>query len=431
MNMKHIADLHIHSKYAGACSEQLTLKNLDAVAKEKGISTLGTGDFTHPEWMRSIKEELEERSSGVYSFKGSGSGTRFILSTEVSLVFNKESGTGSKQLFSKDSGIKKMHNCVLAPSIDAAEGINDVLSKHGDMKADGRPLLSMTSEEFVEAVRCVDKNAFIFPAHAWTPWFGVFGSMSGFDSIAEAYGSQAKHIRAIETGLSSDPSMNWRISGLDDYALISGSDAHSLPKVGREAMVLEMGKDGFSFDQMIDAIIGSTAMTIEFYPEEGKYHFDGHRRCGISLSPKDALKYNNICPKCRRKLTIGVLHRIEELADREDGYVPKGAVPFVHAVPLREVIAYVSGKGVGTEYVNNSYTNLIKRFGSEFNVLLESSAEELTAADKGVGEAIADIRANDINIIPGYDGVFGIIDITRKVAARKGGFGQKRIGDFG
>lgn len=803
--MKYIADLHIHSKYAGACSDALTLENINQTAIQKGINIIGTGDFTHPNWYSEIKSKLEY-DNGVYKLKGANS-VNFILSSEVCTIFND------------GKGFKKIHNCILAPDLGAVEGINDAIKGFGDLRSDGRPILSVRLSEFAEILHGIDKKIFLYPAHCvlpeeivmtnpdikeiqnvnigdkvfthkgeirkvekvmkreysgdilrivpwylgngirvtsehpflaiktvkncnggggpckptnshirncykhsyenykpewiqaeklevgdvllyprfikdedkemlntsdflthdpsinldikvdlnfcklvgyylaegytngrdgigfsfhknkeveyveevkfllkkvfgiepkkgktegdimlysrkimnlfeslfycspikraaykcmpqwmlsisrskqvelfrrwwrgdkgstssrllsnqmkiiclrlgilpsiyidtiqkhdkrgghnigkrkikarnnnyvftrlvffgdkfgllkdkefdrcvsktdirhgwldkefaylpirkinherysgmvynleverdhsfltesacvhncWTPWYGVFGSY-GFNSLKEAYEDQAIHIHAVETGLSSDPGMNWRISALDKHTLISGSDAHSLPKLGREAVVFH-SEDKPSYESLIRNLLEKKIdSTVEFYPEEGKYHFDGHRNCKISLSPEAAKKYNGICPVCRRKLTMGVLHRIEQLADREEGFVPKGAVPYVNMVPLQEIIAYLSRKGVSSEYVRNTYDKLIKTFGNEFQVLLSSSIDEISKVDKDLALAIENVREKKVNVTPGYDGIFGVVDILNREAPKKNKGVQTSMSDF-
>ncbi len=323
----------------------------------------------------------------------------------------------------------------MLPDLESAEQINEALAKYGNLSMDGRPQLNMKASELVEIVMNTSNEAFVFSAHVWTPWFGALGSMGGFNSIEEAYGDQAKHIHALETGLSSDPGMNWRISKLDKYALISGGDAHSLPKLGREATVFDFGEKEPTFKGITDAIKSKKIKyTIEFYPEEGKYHFDGHRNCKVSLSPEDAKRYNNRCPVCRKPLTLGVLHRVNELADREPGYVLKGAPPFVHAIPLDEVIAFVSNKGVQTMYVRETYDKLVNKFGTEFNVLLNAQIDEIREVDKQLATSIENVRNDRVRIAPGYDGVFGIIDILNVVnsqdSAAKPTHGQTTMGSF-
>lgn len=778
--MRYIADLHIHSKYAGACSEALTLENINQTAIQKGINVIGTGDFTHPNWYSEIKSKLEE-DNGVYKLKGTES-VNFILSSEVCILFND----------GKD--FKKIHNCILAPDLGAVEGINDAVKKFGNLQSDGRPMLSVRLSEFVETLHGIDKKIFVFPAHAWTPWYGVFGSY-GFGSLKEAYEDQAMHIRAIETGLScydiqtevltedgwkkfteitysdkicsldkktaniefqkpikiwkykykgkmyklktkgvdllvtpnhrllhtpfasyrkekifyletaealfgrpktlkkdgnwigksidyfvlpavkmkhgsryhsghghkkekllhikswlkflgfwiaeghtshgnrgdydvvvsntnetlllemkraleemgfnpillksgvcpqlrvrdfqlfdylkrlgrsyekhipketkllpkellsvlfeyyikgdghvygrtgkglstttnsiklrddlqeialklgisayyrpgikkgtplkslgkerhktshdlwtvyfirknlhsivpanikkykqtevwidfdgyvycvtvpngiiyvrrngipvwcgnSDPGMNWRVSALDKVALISGSDAHSLPKLGREAVVFSSEKEP-SYESLIRVLTEKKFdSTVEFYPEEGKYHFDGHRKCGVSFSPEAAKRYNGICPVCRKKLTMGVMHRVEELADREEGFKPKDRVPYVNMVPLQEIIAYLARKAPTSEYVKTRYNELVKIFGNEFQVLLSSSMDEIRKVDKDLALAIENVREKRVSITPGYDGIFGVVDILNREAPKKSRGVQSSMVDF-
>lgn len=411
--MELISDFHTHSKYAMACSENISLEGMDITAKQKGIQLMGTADFTHPAWFADTKSKVIPAEEGLFRLKDSGAGTRFILSTEVSTVFEK------------DGKVKKIHNCILAPEIDVVEQINDQLSKFGSLGSDGRPTLSTSASALVEILHSISNDVFVFPAHAWTPWFGVFGAFSGFDSMEEAYEDQTMHIHAFETGLSSDPGMNWRLSKLDRYTPVSNSDAHSLPKLGREANVFSIDEDKLSYKSVIDAITKKDTnrfkMTIEFYPEEGKYHWDGHRNCNVSFSPEEAKRFNNICPVCRRRITTGVLHRVEDLADRPEGYVPKGSIPFVHAVPLQEVIAYISNKGESSQYVRQLYSKLVARFGSEFNVTLNADIRSISEMDKEVGNAIGKIREGSVKLIPGYDGVFGVVDIFDRVKRKPQG----------
>ncbi len=427
--MELISDFHTHSRYAGACSENLTLENITESCVTKGITLISTGDFTHPLWFDEIKTKLADNGKGIFSIKNSEK-VSFILGTEVCTVFDENGG--SKNLFAKNKGIKKIHNCILAPNLETAALINDELKNFGTLSLDGRPLLSMSSAELVERLMKINKEIFVFPAHVWTPWFGVFGSISGFNTIKEAYEDQAKNIYALETGLSSDPEMNWRISGNDKYTLLSGSDAHSPQKLGREAVVLTVKDDVLSYDSVIHAIKEkSIKCTIEFYPEEGKYHYDGHRGCNISLSPQEAKKYNYLCPVCRKKLTLGVLHRVEELADRDEGFVLKGAPSFIKAVPLTEIISYVYSKGVNTKSVMQSYYKLIDAFGTEMNVLLTADIEKIKDVDPELSRAISAVRSGKINIKPGYDGVFGVIDILGREPQDKAKGKQSSMADFG
>ncbi len=414
--MDYIADLHIHSRYAAACSDKLTIENIERAAEEKGINIIGTGDFTHPKWMEELKSSLKEGSIGMYHAKNGR--INFVLSSEVCTIYNPDG-----------KGAKKVHTCIIAPSIADAESINRSLSKHGNLGIDGRPVLMMPAEELVNEIKDACKEAILFPAHIWTPWFGALGAMSGFNSMEDAYGSAAKHISGYETGLSSDPPMNWRVSKLDRYSMLSNSDAHSLPKLAREATVFDLKEP--SYKELSNAITGNKniRMTVEFYPEEGKYHFDGHRNCKVSLSPEQSKRYNGICPVCRRKLTIGVMHRVDELADREEGYTPKNAPSYVHAVPLIEIISQVTGKGQGTAQVTGAYSKLITRFGNEMNALIKAKPEDLAAADREVGKAIERVREERIKVTPGYDGVFGIVELFKDAAPQKVN-GQRTINEF-
>ncbi len=406
--MRIIADLHTHSRFAMACSSNITIGGMEAAAKEKGINLLGTGDFTHPTWMEEIKSQLEKvGDTGTYRVKGSDSGVSFIPSTEVSTVFQDAKGRS-----------KKIHNVILTDDIEKADALNSALSKYGSLSSDGRPTLTVSAAELVETVMNVDRNAFVFPAHAWTPWFGVFGSISGFDSMKDAYEDQEKHIHALETGLSSDPQMNWRVSSLDRYALLSNSDFHSLQKMGREANVFELEK--VTYGSLIGAIkekdVKRFRSTIEFYPEEGKYHYDGHRACNFSIDP--GRETSQICPVCGKRLTIGVLHRIDDLADRPADYAPKNAIPYVHIVPLVEVIAYVMRKTTYSKPVVEVRDALTSKLGTEFGILMDAPLGQIAEmAGDEVAEAIGNMRSGTVKLTAGYDGVFGKVDLLAKRAA--------------
>ena len=346
--MEIVADLHVHSRFAMACSKSITIKGMEETALKKGIRVLSTGDFTHPMWMEEIESTLEEAEPGMYKVRGSKSEVRFVLGTEVCTVFND--GKGRQ---------RRIHNCILMPSIESAKAFNAEISKRGELSSDGRPVLNMRASELVEEAFGASGDAFVFPAHAWTPWFGVFGSMSGFDSMKDAYEDQEKKIRALETGLSSDPKMNWMVSSLDKYSLVSNSDFHSLQKMGREANALELNK--LSYSGIINAITGRKdsgfSKTIEFYPEEGKYHFDGHRNCKFSVDP--AKSNITVCPVCGKKLVLGVVHRVKELADREEGYVPQNAVPYINLVPLAEILAHMWPFSAGVSCLSLSPMNAV------------------------------------------------------------------------
>jgi len=404
--MDLIADFHIHSKYSRATSGQMELVPLDKWAKIKGIQILGTGDFTHPVWFENLKNNLEPAEPGFFILKdrerNSKGQTRFILTSEISCIY-KKSGK-----------VRKIHMVFFAPSIGAVERINKDLAASGaNLKSDGRPIIGMDAKDLVKIVLNAEPEAFVVPAHIYTPWFSLFGSRSGFDSLEECFEEYSKYIYAGETGLSSDPSVSWRNSKLDKIALISSSDAHSPAKLGREATV-------FDTEINYEAITGALKAkdpkrflyTIEFYPEEGKYHYDGHRDCGISMSPKDSRRYNNLCPVCGRPLTIGVLNRAEELADRPEGFKPQNAIPFKSLVPLGEIIASALGVGPASKKVSMMYDQLINNFGSEFDILLKTSVEDLAkSAPADIAEGIRRVRSGQICIEPGYDGVFGKIKV--------------------
>jgi len=382
----------------------MDLEALDKWAKIKGIKVLGTGDFTHPEWLKNLKEKLEPAETGLFKLKNSDGQTRFILTSEISCIYKKS------------DKVRKIHIIIFAPSFEAVEKINAHLSRIGNLKSDGRPILGLDAKELAKIVLNSSPDCLVVPAHAWTPWFSIFGSKSGFNAIEECFEEYSKYIYALETGLSSDPAMNWQLSALDKVALISNSDAHSPQKIGREANVFDAE---VSYSAIIEAIKTRNPKkflyTIEFFPEEGKYHYDGHRLCGIFLSPKESKKYNNICQNCGRPLTIGVLNRVAELADRAEGFKPKNAIPFKSLVPLVEIIAEVLGRGVGTKEVDKNYQNLIGKLGSEFNILLSASREDLKSATlPEIAEGIIRVREGKIFVEPGYDGVYGKVHIFSK-----------------
>lgn len=400
--MKIIADLHTHSRFARACSQNITLKGMEIAAIEKGISLISTGDFVHGSWLQEISANLEESNGvGLFKLKGSSTNVKFILSGEVCTIFN-----------ASDKTLKKVHHCITLPSIDSVKALREALSKRGILDSDGRPILSMSAAELVETVFGIDQNAFVFPAHAWTPYFGVLGSISGFDSIKEAYEDQEKRIFALETGLSSDTLMNWCVSKLDKYALLSNSDMHSLPKMGREVNVFEL-EDNYDYKTIITAIKEKDGKkfkgTLEFYPEEGKYHYDGHGKCGFSTAPGRGI---TTCPVCGKKLVMGVLHRVLDLADRELGYRPNNAPSFTYVVPLREILAYALRKNVYSPIIESQYMKLIEHFGTEFKILMDADTEEIAQqSSDDVAHAVKNVRENKIHIKPGYAGVFGELDL--------------------
>jgi len=407
--MKFIADFHLHSKYSRATSRNMDLENLEKWAKIKGIKVLGTGDFSHPEWFKNLKEKLEPAEPGLFKLKNSDSEIRFILTTEISCVY------------SKAGKVRKIHIITFAPSFEIVEKINVHLGWIGNLKADGRPILGLDAKELTKIVLNISEDCLIVPAHLMTPWFSLFGSRSGFDSLEECFEEYSKYIYAGETGLSASPDMLWRMPDGRKITLISNSDSHSPHRLGREANVFE-GEE-LSYQSIINAIKnkGSTstnlrlAYTIEFFPQEGKYHYDGHRLCGISFSPQESKKSGNICPNCGRPLTIGVLNRVEELADRPEGFKPENTIPFKSLVPLEEIIADALGQMAGTKQVEEEYQNLIKKFGNEFKLLLEVSRQDLeTTTLPEIAEGIIRVREGKVFVEPGYDGVYGKIRIFSK-----------------
>ncbi|MGB9841137.1 MAG: endonuclease Q family protein [Candidatus Bathyarchaeales archaeon] len=427
--MKVIADLHIHGRYSRATSQQMSLKEIARFAKIKGLNLVGTGDFTHPKWLSEIRETLvPEEGIGLYRVADDAAPqVYFMLTTEVCTVFNAEEEA------------KKVHHVILTPSLETAVQINDVLGRYGDLSADGRPLLDMTAAQLVEEVMATSSANMVFPAHAWTPWFSIFGAFSGFNSVEECYQDMTKHIHALETGLSSDPPMNWRLSKLDKFTLLSNSDSHSFwPwRLGREANVFELEET--SYREVVDAIRckdpARLRFTIETDPAYGKYHWTGHRACKVSLSPQEAQKLGNICPVCRRKLTKGVEQRVEELADRPVGFKPENVPGFMRLLPLSEIIATVLNvDSPSTQAVWKIYNALISRFGDEYTVLIDASAEALAeVADAAIAKAILQVRSGAVSVTPGYDGVYGKLVLGAEVSAekvRRGRVQQLNLADF-
>jgi len=401
--MQIIADLHIHSKYSRACSKELTLPNIAKACEIKGIDLVSTGDFTHPAWFEHIKQELFESQSGIYNIKNSK--TKFVLGTELSCIYKK----GDK--------IRRLHLCVFAPNIETVEKIIKKLKSYNfNLASDGRPILGIDAKNLLELLLEINENIFMIPAHAWTPWFAVFGSFSGFDSLEECFEDLTPHIFSIETGLSSSPPMNWRWSKLDNIALVSNSDAHSLENLGREANVFNIEAEKTpNWYAEIRRILKEKdkknfLYTIEFYPEEGKYHFDGHRLCGVSFEPKETKKHKGICPICKKPLTIGVLHRVDDLADRDE---PDSfqKIPYKSLVPLKTIIAAALDVGEKSRKVSTEYQNLIQKGGNEFNILLNQSYENISKISSSqISEAIKRVREGKVKLIPGFDGEYGKIE---------------------
>ncbi len=427
--MRYYADLHIHSKYARACSPQLTPENIDLWCRIKGISLVATGDFTHPKWFEELNTKLEPTGQGLYRLKPglrfldtrfrekSQADVHFIVGTEVACIYKHAGAT------------RRVHHCLYAPSLEVASKINADLTRRGkNLKADGRPILGMSSKELLILLLEADERCVLMPAHIWTPWFAIFGSKSGYDSIPECFEELTPHIFAVETGLSSDPPMNWRVSALDSVALVSHSDAHSLPNLGRETDIFE--GDGLSYDTIMNALRHANpkavaagedknlslrlAGTIEFFPDEGRYHYDGHRECKVCMSPAETAKVRGLCPKCGRELTIGVLNRVEELADRAVGTKPAGALPFTNLIELDKVIAQAQGvKGRATKAVAAEYWNLVSAGGGELQALLDAPETELSRVSTArVVEAVRRLRAGQVaGVRPGYDGEYGSINL--------------------
>lgn len=407
--MRFIADLHIHSKYSRATSKEMSPESLWKWAQLKGIAVIGTGDFTHPQWLQELREKLEPAGHGLFTLKDKlrsndvpdscRADVSFMLSAEISCIYKKNDKT------------RKVHSLLFVPDFAVAEKINLELSKIGNIRSDGRPILGLDAKELLKIVKDISPDAMYVPAHAWTPHFSVFGAVSGFDSLEECFGELTPHIYAIETGLSSDPLMNRRLSALDNITLISNSDAHSPAKIGREANIFDTE---ISYSSMMDALKTRKGFkgTIEFFPEQGKYHYDGHRACGISLTPGETIRHNYLCPACGKKVTVGVMHRVEKLADRPEDYKPKGGPAFHSIVPLPEIISETLKVGVSSKKVNSAYLDLLNKLGNEFNILMNVPLNDIAKAGSPLlREAISKMRTGDIHIAPGYDGEFGKVKI--------------------
>jgi uncharacterized protein (TIGR00375 family) len=413
--MKFVADLHVHSKFSRATSRDMTLDSLAHWAKVKGISLMATGDFTHPEWLFLAKEKLVPSGNGFFqlknlipsnneylqSFSASPNDVSFILSTEISFIYSKK------------GKVRKIHILLLAPDFESIEKINTRLSGIGNLRSDGRPILGLDAKDFVKIVTSLCPRCVVIPAHIWTPWFSLFGANSGFDLIEDCFEEMTPHIFALETGLSSDPAMNWRLSQLDKYTLVSNSDAHSPSRIGREANVFDTE---FSYNALIQAMKQKDPekfiFTVEFFPEEGKYHYDGHRNCDVVFSPEETIQHKGLCPQCGKKLTIGVMHRIAELADREQGQIPPMHIPFKNLIPLNEIIAQAIGKTAGCKSVWEIYFRYIHEFGDEHSILTEIPISQLMQLNsERIALGIERMRQGLVKIIPGHDGTYGIVNL--------------------
>lgn len=405
--MKAIADLHIHSRYSMATSKDGTPENLELWARKKGISILGTGDFTHEKWREELKDSMVSAEDGFYKLKDEkrlpeaermkDQTVRFVVSGEISCIYKKNGKT------------RKAHHLILLPGIEEAEKMAKKLEKIGNIHSDGRPILGLDSRDLLEIMLEESPEGIFIPAHIWTPHFSVLGAKSGFDSLEECFEDLTPYIYALETGLSSDPPMNWRISSLDQYQLVSNSDAHSPSKIGREANLLDIE---LSYEGLSRALCRGEGLlgTVEFFPEEGKYHYDGHRKCEVCLTPEEAEKMGNICPVCGKKLTMGVEHRVEQLADRKYGYRKENAKEFESLVPLAEVISSCMGYSSGSKKVQSCYENMLEKLGPEFEILRRVPAEDIKAvSDENVAAGIEGIRQKKVKKISGFDGKYGKI----------------------
>ncbi|MFH1073194.1 MAG: endonuclease Q family protein [Nanoarchaeota archaeon] len=395
--MQFFADLHLHSRFSRATSKDLTIPNLEKYARIKGIGLLGTGDCQHPGWNEELKKYFVKEKEGIYYTE---TGFPFILSTEISLIYS-DAGKG-----------RRVHLVVLLPSFAAVDQLISYLKKHGRLDYDGRPIFNIPCDRFVADLKNISDDIEIIPAHIWTPWFSLFGSKSGYDSLKDCFKDQAKHIHAYETGLSSDPPMNWRISELDNLTLVSFSDLHSYwPwRIGREATIFDID---LTYKNLLAALRTRKGYvgTIEVDPCYGKYHFDGHRSCNVSLAPAESLKLKNICPVCRRPLTVGVLQRVEELAekDRPEGYRPKQQYSYYSLISLSEIISLVLGKGVATKEVWKEYYTILKAGKDELDVLLNLPYEKLKeVTSEKISQTIIESREGKMSVKPGYDGVYGV-----------------------
>lgn len=425
--MKVISDLHFHSRFSRAVSPQMNIPTISLWAQKKGIDLVSTSDFTHPLWFRELQANLEETGEGIYKSKESNNNVRFLLTTEISCIYSK-SGKG-----------RRVHLLVFVPNFSVAENFNKEMALRGaNLLSDGRPITGLTAKNILEIALSVSNDSLVIPAHAWTPHYSVFGSNSGFDSLEECFEELTTNIKAIETGLSSDPAMNWRIQELKGRSLVSFSDAHSPSKMGREATIFDIPEVNYQTIKKAISQEGQDckiASTIEFYPEEGKYHFTGHRNCYIVYSPNEARKRGIVCPTCGKRLTVGVMSRVEELAHgsevkTETKKDSNGVLwiknkdfdkpPYVMIVPLIEIISESFKTGVQSQAVQTMYEKLISSFDNEFNILLKSDLEKVKEiAGEKIAEGISKVRSGDIVIRPGYDGLFGKVKIWKEEETEK------------
>jgi uncharacterized protein (TIGR00375 family) len=413
--MRKILDFHIHSKYSRATSKNFDLAEMYKWSKIKGVDIISAADFTHPGWFKILEQNLVEHQpgSGLYRYKDQAKDVLFIISTEISCIYSQGGKT------------RRVHLCLLAPNLQVAKKINENLSARGaKLASDGRPILGMSAKNILEMILEIDERIMLIPAHAWTPWFAVFGSKSGFDSLEECFEDLTPYVQAIETGLSSDPLMNWRLSKLDNITLVSNSDAHSGPRIGREANVLDL--HDITFDEIREIINAKDKKrflyTVEFYPEEGMYHFDGHRDCQFSCSPQEsAKKHKNICPLCKKPLTLGVLNQVERLADRAEQKIDTSFhIPYKNIVPLPEIIADYYGVNRNSKKVEKLYLEIIAKAGNEFVVTLDLNEEELKKImPTSLTAGIMKMRVREMQVLPGFDGQYGQVKIFSELDRQK------------
>lgn len=458
--MELVIDLHLHSRFSRAVSQRMNLQNMYIWGRKKGLNVLSIADFTYPLWFKETKAQLEETQEGIYRLKREkeieqefnlplrerDAGVHFILSTEVACIYGGRVKDGQ-------AGSYRIHCLILAPNYEVALKINKAFVGRGfNLTADGRPILGISARDLTEMLFEIDRKIVLIPCHIWTPWFSLYGSKGGYDRIADCFGNYSKYIFAVETGLSSDPSMNWRINELNSRSIVSFSDAHSLEKMGREATVLKLKTenqklktDDITYSNIMNGLVKGKektfeiGYTIEFYPEEGKYHYTGHRNCNVIQTPEETKKNGDICPVCKRELTVGVMHRVDELADNEASNFIKEAdaygtvwlkdkkgirPPYVNLVPLLEILSEALNSGVSSQAVQNAYDNLISQFGSEHEILLRSPLEKITTlAGVTIAEGIQKVRERNIHINPGYDNTYGVVEIWGG-SSRSAGSGQ-------
>lgn len=417
--MQYIADFHMHSPYSRATSKEMTLENLDIWANKKGMQILGMNDFTHPLWLKEIKKKVIQDETGLYKLKEKNKGTYFIPTSEISSIYKK----GDK--------CRRIHTIIVSPDLETAEKIGNKLEDMGcNIRSDGRPIVGLEAKELAKIALDINDKCLIIPAHIWTPWFSLYGSQSGFDKIKDCFEEMTKYIYAVETGLSAGHEMCWRIKELDNITLLSNSDSHSPPRIGRECNVFDFEK--LSYDEIYNTIKNKDTKkfkyTINFFPEEGRYHYDGHAKCGVCLHPSESLKIKNICPKCGKELVIGVLQRVEKLATRPAGKKPPKFVPYKNLVQLEEVISDAMSKGVKTKTVQTIYEKLVNELDNEFNILLNSKIKDIeNLSNEIIAEGIKRLRAGKVKVSPGYDGEYGKIEIFSQKEKDKMNLKQNKL----